>query len=45
MSGLALDILKVESWMQMGRTANIIIKCSIHASRMGGCEEVPTPVR
>ena len=29
-TGLALDILKVESWTQMGRTANIIIKCSIH---------------
>ena len=29
-SGLALDILKVESWTQMGRTANIIIKYSIH---------------
>ena len=29
MSGLALDILKVESWTQMGRTANIIIKYSI----------------
>ena len=28
--GLALDILKVESWMQMGRTANIIIKYSIY---------------
>ena len=30
LSGLALDILKVESWTQMGRTANIIIKYSIH---------------
>ena len=30
MAGLALDILKVESWMQMGRTANIIIKYNIH---------------
>ena len=29
-SGLTLDILKVESWTQMGRTANIIIKYSIH---------------
>ena len=29
-AGLALDILKVESWTQMGRTANIIIKYSIH---------------
>ena len=30
LSGLALDILKVESWTQMGRAANIIIKYSIH---------------
>ena len=29
-SGLGLDILKVESWTQMGRTANTIIKYSIH---------------
>ena len=29
-TGLAPDILKVESWTQMGRTANIIIKYSIH---------------
>ena len=29
-SGLAQDILKVESWTQMGSTANIIIKYSIH---------------
>ena len=25
-AGLALDISKIESWMQMGHTANIIIK-------------------
>ena len=30
LSGLVLDILKVESWTQMGRTANMIIKYSIH---------------
>ena len=30
MSGLSLDILKMESWTHMGRTANIIIKDVIH---------------
>ena len=30
LSGLAPDILKVESWTQMGRTANIIIEYSIN---------------
>ena len=29
-SGLSLDILKMESWTHMGRTANIIIKDVIH---------------
>ena len=29
-SGLSLDILKIESWTHMGRTANIIIKDVIH---------------
>ena len=29
-SGLAPDILKMESWTHMGRTANIIIKDIIH---------------
>ena len=29
-SGLSLDILKMESWRHMGRTANIIIKDVIH---------------
>ena len=32
-SGLALDILKMESWMHMGRTAIIIIKDIIHILR------------
>ena len=26
MPGLSLEIFKIESWTQMGRTANIIIK-------------------
>ena len=30
--GLSLDILKIESWTHMGRTANIIIKYVIHVS-------------
>ena len=30
--GLSLDILKMESWTYMGRTANIIIKDIIHVS-------------
>ena len=29
-AGLSLDILKMESWTHMGRTANIIIKDGIH---------------
>ena len=29
-SGLSLDIMKMESWTHMGRTANIIIKDVIH---------------
>ena len=29
-AGLSLDILKMESWTHMGRTANIIIKDVIH---------------
>ena len=29
-SELSLDILKMESWTHMGRTANIIIKDIIH---------------
>ena len=29
-AGLSLDILKMESWTYMGRTANIIIKVVIH---------------
>ena len=32
-SGLAPDILKVEPWTQMGRTANIIIKYSIQVKK------------
>ena len=29
-AGLSLDILKMESWTHMGRTANIIIKEIFH---------------
>ena len=29
-AGLTLDILKMASWVHMGRTANIIIKDTIH---------------
>ena len=29
-SGLSIDILKMESWMHLGRTANIIVKDVIH---------------
>ena len=46
-TGLSLDILKMESWTHMGRTANIIIKDVIHVFAsiskimrillMGGC--------
>ena len=30
MSGLSIDILKMQSWTHVGRTANIIIKDVIH---------------
>ena len=30
LAGLSLDILKMESWTHMGRTANMIIKEVIH---------------
>ena len=32
-SGLSLDILKMESWTHMGRTANIIIKDVINVCK------------